>query len=173
MCVCVCVCVLPALQVTNPDLHALIDTNITGLVWALKHQTAAIAKSASADSWGVILNTSSSAAERIKPGLEGFGIYAVCKRAMDMLTNLAALEASSLHVRVNSVRSGAVTTDSAVGMFGGRESYDKIMPTFQLGGAQPQTPAELAQFVLFLADNRTGRFFNGSNLLVDGGYSVM
>jgi len=121
----------------------------------------------------VILNASSSAAERIKLGLENFGIYAVCKRAMDMLTNLAALEAGKLHVRVNSIKSGAVATASAIGMFGGKDSYEQVMPTFQLGGVAPQSPDELAQFVLFLADNCTGRFFNGSNLLVDGGYSVM
>ena len=160
-------------DVTSADLHALIDMNVKGLVFALQIQLAAIAKSSTKDNWGVILNTSSAVSERVKGGLEGFAIYSATKGLMDTLTKFAALEAGNRYVRVNSINTGAVATPGSVGLFGGREAYDKTVPQYILGGITPQTPDELAEFILFVADSRTGRFFNGSNLLIDGGMAIM
>lgn len=159
-------------DVTAANLHALVDTNIKGLVFGLQFQLAAIAQSSSKDNWGVILNTSSSVSGRVKEGLEKFALYSVTKGAMDTLTKFTALEGGSRFVRVNSINTGAVKTPGATGVFGGAESYEQIIPNFILGGAAPQSPGELARFILFVADNQTGRFFNGANLVVDGGFSI-
>lgn len=159
-------------DVTAPNLSALVDTNIKGLVFGLQSQLVAIAASSTKDDWGVILNTSSSVSGRVKEGLEKFAIYSVTKGAMDTLTKFAALEGGSRFVRVNSINTGAVKTPGSTGVFGGEAAYESIIPNFILGGAAPQTPEELARFILFVASNDTGRFFNGANLVVDGGFSV-
>ena len=57
-------------------------------------------------------------------------------------------------------------------LVGGSDAALDQFATAALLTSKPQTLEELAAFVLFVADNQTGRFFNGSTLIVDGGFGV-
>jgi NAD(P)-dependent dehydrogenase (short-subunit alcohol dehydrogenase family) len=132
----------------------------------------AIGKSSSACDWGVIINNSSTLSSRVRTGsAESIALYAASKSAVDTLTQFAAIEGAPLHVRVNAVNPGMTRpapppTDAlapgASDQFANMCAQSSLVPT-------PNTTDELAAFVMFVADNKTGRFFNGSLLRMDGG----
>jgi len=156
---------LVSVPASEVDLH--FDSNVKSVIYGMKYQLAAIAKSATKDNWGVILNNSSSVSTRVKDGYQGFSLYAATKSAVDTLTKFAALEGAPSFVRVNAFNAGMTRTEGTLAL--------PNLDDFEKGAllVQPaQSVDELAQFVLFVADNKTGRFFNGSTLLVDGGINV-
>jgi NAD(P)-dependent dehydrogenase (short-subunit alcohol dehydrogenase family) len=150
-----------------------LDTNVKSIIYALKYQLPAIGKSSNKDDWGVIINNSSVVSTRVKASLGGAGTYAATKSAVDTLTRFGALEGAALHVRVNAVNPGVTASEGVGVLFGG--SDDKIHAAAESMGtlvSHVLSTDELARFVLFVADNTTGRFFNGSTLNIDGGVGV-
>jgi len=156
-------------DVAAAEVDLLLDSNVKSVIFGLKHQLPAIGKSASKDNWGVILNNSSAVSTRVKDGFQGLSVYAATKAAVDTLSKFAALEGAPSFVRVNAVNPGLTRTEATLAF--GDATLDHLEQSALL--VQPsQSVDELAQFVLFIADNKTGRFFNGSSLVVDGGGSV-
>lgn len=158
----------PLTGVTAANVDLQFDSNVKSIIYGLKHQLAAIAKSSSKDNWGVIVNNSSIVSTRVKAGMQNGAIYAATKSAVDTLTKFGALEGAPSFVRVLAVNPGMTRSDGLVAVVG--EHVDAA--ALQAGLMPLQTVEELAQFVLFVADNKTGRFFNGSTLVIDGGFGV-
>jgi NAD(P)-dependent dehydrogenase (short-subunit alcohol dehydrogenase family) len=94
--------------------------------------------------------------------------YNAAKAGVIMLTKSLAGEWASRGVRVNSISPGYINTpmtprDSIRGDW--YETWMTFSPTKRIG-----EPEEIAPAVAFLASDAT-TFFNGSNLVVDGGYT--
>jgi len=154
---------------TVDAFHKIIDTNVKGVFFAMKYQLPAIAKSSTAANWGCILNTSSNSSQRVWKQMPNIA-YAASKAAVDSMTKSAALEGAPQFVRVNAVNPGITSTQTVLDKFGGsKEAVDSFMGRLGQPNPNVQTPEELAQFILFLADNTTGRYFVGSRLVIDGG----
>ncbi|KFM65359.1 putative oxidoreductase, partial [Stegodyphus mimosarum] len=121
---------------------------------------------------GNIINVSSIAGPRCFPGIAA---YCVSKAAVDQLTKCTALELASFGVRVNSVNPGVIITE--IHKRGGmsEEEYEKFLEhckeTHALG--RPGTVDEVAQAIIFLADEDKSSFITGVNLPIDGGRGVM
>ena len=95
-------------------------------------------------------------------------LYSMSKAAIIGMTKALAKEVASMHIRVNSVSPGAIDTDMLSGMTD-EEKEDFIMqtPLNRLG-----EPKDVADAVLFLADDDKSSFITGHVLSVNGGYFI-
>ena len=109
----------------------------------------------------VVVNISSSAATRARPGAAH---YCTSKAALDMVTKACAVELADLGIRVNAVAPGFVEVDSPVNPV--TPEYAKAVSANPLGRAG--RPDEIAAAVVWLASDAT-TFVTGSIVRVDGG----
>lgn len=95
-------------------------------------------------------------------------LYSMSKAAIIGMTKALAKEVAPMHIRVNSVSPGAIDTDMLSGMTD-EEKEDFIMqtPLNRLG-----EPKDVADAVLFLADDDKSSFITGHVLSVNGGYFI-
>ena len=101
----------------------------------------------------------------------GSGAYAASKGAVLAFTRAAAIDLAPDNIRVNAVLPGAV--DTAMLSEGLNRSDD---PKAARSNLEQRTimgrvgrPEEIAQAILFLADEDRSSFITGQNLIVDGG----
>lgn len=118
---------------------------------------------------GVVINTSSTAAARPRPGLT---VYNSSKGAVQVLTKSLAVELAPDGVRVNALcpvigETGLLET--FMGVPDTPENREKFLATIPLG--RFSTPRDIAQAALFLAGDEAA-FITGVALEVDGGRSV-
>ncbi len=120
---------------------------------------------------GAIINTSSVHALATSSGIAA---YAASKGALLALTRAAALELAKDGIRVNAVLPGAVDTPMLrAGLSrrpeeGEREDGMRALAVRTPLGRVAQ-PDEIAQAILFLADEARSRFITGQAFVVDGG----
>jgi len=158
-------------DIKQEDVDSQYNTNVKGVLWGLKHSLPALAKSSSDADWNNIVINSSTVANHVIAGAIGGAVYASTKAAVDLLVRHAAVEGAPLRVRVNSVNPGMTTSEGVLTLFGGADVHAQRTAATTLVPAAAST-TEIAEFVKFIAENRTGRFINGSNLLIDGGYAL-
>lgn len=116
---------------------------------------------------GAIVNVSSINGIKAFPGA---GLYCTSKAALQMLSQVMAMEVAADHIRVNLILPGTVEdTDFCTPMVG-RENlvrfYETLRPLHPLG--RSATPADVADAALFLASDLS-RHVTGVLLNVDGG----
>jgi len=114
----------PFLQTTSEQWDQVIQTNLNGTFYTLKHAGQAIAESGG----GALCAISSIAGLRTHKFMSA---YCTSKAAVDMLVRNAADELGALNVRVNSVCPGLVETDLSQGLTQNkhmREDYLACMP---------------------------------------------
>lgn len=138
----------------------LVDVNIKGSFYCLKHQLSAILNTGSA---GAIVNILSIHALRtVVPGLSP---YTATKHAVYALTKAAAVEYADKGIRINSVAPGPTDTKMLrEAADGNTQPFTAMLPMQRLG-----TPEEVADAVLWLCSDNA-RFVTGQLLAVDGGY---
>ncbi len=138
--------------------QALVDKvtriNHFGVLYGLKHGPARM------NDGGAIINTSSMASFINMPGS---AIYSAGKRAVNALTEMAALELGARGIRVNAVCPGYI--DTALGS--GEEGRLLSEAFTALGRAG--TTDDVAGVFLFLASDAS-RYVSGESLRVDGGW---
>jgi NAD(P)-dependent dehydrogenase (short-subunit alcohol dehydrogenase family) len=98
---------------------------------------------------GVILNLSSLSGVKGVEKFPGLSAYNASKAGVASLTEILAVEGRPHNIRVCAVSPGAVDT----------EMLRQAAPHLKAG----MTPADLAEILLFLADD-SGRMFSGSNI---------
>lgn len=150
-------------DVRADEVARLLDTNVKGVIFGLKHEVAAMLRTGG----GAIVNTTSVLGH---VGLAGAPVYVATKHAIEGLTKSVALEVARKKVRVNAVAPAVIDT-----------------PMFERSGADPKlrakleamhpvgrvgTAEEVAHAVLFLADPANA-FVTGTSLVVDGGVTAM
>jgi len=116
---------------------------------------------ARADRPAAVVNISSGAATRARPGAAH---YCTSKAALEMATKACAVELAGRGIRVNAVAPGFVEVDSPVNPV--TEAYAAAVSANPIGRAG--RPAEVAAAVVWLAGDEAG-FVTGAVLRVDGG----
>ena len=149
-------------------LRRLLDINVMGVFFGMKHQLQAMAPQGA----GVIVNVASVA------GLVGaplLAAYAASKHAVIGLTKSAAGEAARKGVRINALCPAFAKTDMVLGLTGdmqggAAEAEKRIvsnMPMRRYGEID-----EVVEAMLFLCDAKNS-FMTGHALAVDGGLSAV
>jgi NAD(P)-dependent dehydrogenase (short-subunit alcohol dehydrogenase family) len=98
----------------------------------------------------------------------GSSIYSATKGAMSGLSKSLALELSSLGIRVNCICPGIIDTPKLHQLFS-EEKIKHFMEEYPL--KKLGKPEDVAQGVVFLLSDGSS-WITGTNLIVDGGYSI-
>ncbi|WP_431906060.1 SDR family NAD(P)-dependent oxidoreductase [Amycolatopsis thermoflava] len=148
----------PLLEMTAAAWDRVQDVNVRA---AMLTTVAFGRRCVAAGRSGVVVNISSGAATRARPGAAH---YATSKAALEMLTKACAVELGPHGIRVNAVSPGFVTVDSAANPV--TEEYAAAVSVNPLG--RRGRPADIAEAVHWLAGEQAA-WITGAVLRVDGG----
>lgn len=106
-----------------------------------------------------------------KIGTKGAAAYAATKAALTAYAKVMAVEFAHKLIRVNTVCPGMVNTDFVINLqHASRESLALDMQRYPLGKRYAE-PSEIAKAVRFLLSDLS-TFITGTDLVVDGGFSI-
>jgi NAD(P)-dependent dehydrogenase (short-subunit alcohol dehydrogenase family) len=145
------------------DYRLTFDTNVWGLIAALKYEVPAMTQRGS----GTIVNLSSIVGQ---VGMPGAAIYAASKHAVEGLTKATALEVAATGIRVNAVAPGPVETPM-LDRFTGHSADTRAGLLSMMPGKRAATPDEVASAILYLS-SPAAAYVNGHVLTMDSGYTV-
>lgn len=145
------------MKMTPEDFDAVIDTNLKGTFYTIKHMYRAFLKQRA----GRIINLTSVSGLL---GNAGQANYAASKAGVIGLTKSMARELASRNITVNAVAPGFIDTEMTQAMTeAAREATLQQIPLKRVG-----LPEDIAQTVAFLASDRAG-YITGQTISVDGG----
>lgn len=151
---------VPTVEYPVDAWQQVIEVNLSGVFYGMKHQIAAMLKSGS----GAIVNVSSILG---KVGFATAPAYTAAKHGVVGLTRTSALEYSASGVRINAVGPAFIHTPM-IQKFESDQAVNKALvaahPIGRLG--QPQ---EVAELITWLSSDRAS-FVTGAYYPVDGGY---
>ena len=148
-------------DMTQSDFDKIFDTNVRGMFNVVKGVLPHMYERES----GSIVTISSIWGQT---GGSCEVLYSMSKAAIIGMTKALAKEVAPMHIRVNSVSPGAIDTDM-LSCLTDEEKEDFIMqtPLNRLG-----KPKDVADAVLFLADDDKSSFITGHVLSVNGVYFI-
>ena len=149
-------------SVSEADFDYTVDINLKGTFFT----TQAVARQMIKRKSGRIINISSQAGSVV---LRGEAIYCMSKAAINHLTRCLALEWAQHGITVNSVAPTFIWTDGTKPALGDPQFHAHVLNHIPLG--RIGDPPDVAGAVVFLA-SPAASLITGTNLLVDGGWSV-
>jgi 3-oxoacyl-[acyl-carrier protein] reductase len=155
----------PFLDVTEDEFDRVYDVNVKAIFHALQEALPIFLEQGA----GSVINTSSTAALRPRPGL---GVYCSSKGAVNNLTKSLAIEFADKNIRINAVcpvigETGLLET--FMGAPDTPENRAKFQATIPMG--RLSTPQDIARAALFLASDDAA-FITGITMEVDGGRCI-
>jgi NAD(P)-dependent dehydrogenase (short-subunit alcohol dehydrogenase family) len=160
-------------QVPSDEARRIIDIDLMGVFYAMKHQIPVMEKQHKASrKGGTIVNIASAAGLGGAPRLS---VYAAAKHGVVGLTRSAAAEYATKGIRVNAVCPSFSRTSMVgdfVRMAGGREADAVADLTRGVPMKRVAEVDEVVEVILFAADPKNS-FMTGHTLSVDGGISAI
>jgi len=156
----------PTLDLPSEDFDTLIDTNLKGTYYGMKHQVAQMRKTGG----GAIVNQASITSSMT--GVPDNGLYGATKGGVIGLTKSAALQVAAENISINAIASCAFDIPDDVFLRWlddhdvTREAAADWLPVRRLG-----RPEEIAAATLYLASDEA-RFVVGEVLTIDGGFTA-
>lgn len=161
----------PAVEVTEEIWDYIMDINLKGTFFMSRYAIPALEKTG-----GCIVNISSDAGV---VGNKELAVYCASKGGVTVMTKALALELAAAGIRVNAVCPTETDTpmleiDAIEYGYGSREEYEKQLKNIfpQGENARFVRAEEVAEAVMFLADNRKAAAITGTALLVDFGITA-
>ncbi|MEX0693197.1 MAG: SDR family NAD(P)-dependent oxidoreductase [Rhodospirillales bacterium] len=150
-----------ALDVSDEDWHAVIDTNLQG-AWIVAQETARRMRD---NGGGNIINTASILGLRVSAGVAP---YAISKAAVVQMTKVLALELARYKIRVNALAPGYIETDLNEAYLNSNAGLAMIkrIPMRRAGRMH-----DLDGPLLLLASDASA-YMTGAVIPVDGGHLV-
>ena len=155
----------PLTETTAEDWQKIVDVNLTGTFYCLKHELIQMNKQGS----GAIVNTSSTGGDRFAPG---FHAYGPTKAGVVALTEMAANENARTGIRVNCVSPGPTygtrMMDNTLSADKNMEETlkERVIPMGKFGRM-----VDVVEAVMWLSSDLSGHT-TGHTLFVDGGMHV-
>ena len=156
---------MPLTELDEAAFDRLFAVNVKALYWAARHVVPVMRRQGG----GVILNTSSTAASRPRPGVVW---YNASKGAVDTITKGMAVELAVDRIRVNAINPVAGETQMLAEFMGGEVTEAmraRFLASIPLG--RFSQPLDIANAAVFLASDEAA-FITGVCLPVDGGRTV-
>lgn len=156
----------PLEKVSDDDIAAMINVNLTGLLYVTK---AAIPELIKHKGRAAIVNVASSVAD--KP-IKHFSVYSATKAGVVHATRCIALDLAEHRVRVNCVNPGVVETPIFATMMpadavpAAMDQYKQMTPLGRVG-----QPRDIASAVVYLSRPESD-WITGAVLTVDGGIAL-
>ncbi|MCR8492666.1 SDR family NAD(P)-dependent oxidoreductase [Brucella anthropi] len=150
----------PIDECTVEAFNSIMDVNVRGLFFALKHQ---VRQMKAQGGGGAIVNCASLAAHI---GLPNAAFYVASKHAVVGMTKAVALEAASQGIRVNAVSPGGVDTPLLDRWLGDTDKAAAAVAASPLG--RFGEPDEIAGTVLWLC-SPAATYITGQAIRIDGG----
>lgn len=157
----------PLVEMEADEWDGIMASNLRSVFLCVRHAYPLLRKPG-----GSIVNVSSVHAVATSANISA---YAASKGAVLALTRALAIELAGDGIRVNAVLPGAVDTSMLrSGLERGHLQGDDVNEKLKsLGQRTPMgcvgRPEEIAQSILFLADNNRSSFITGQALVADGG----
>lgn len=142
------------------DWNAVIAVNLTGSFLGMKTAMPELLKTGN----GAIVNISSLYG---LIGTTGFTAYHASKGGSRMLSKASALEYARRGVRVNAILPGATQTPSMDDLTD--QEREELIALVPMG--HPAQPIDIAYGSLYLCSDEA-RYLTGSELVIDGGWSI-
>ncbi|MBM3489909.1 MAG: glucose 1-dehydrogenase [Alphaproteobacteria bacterium] len=156
---------MPLTELDEASFDRIYAVNVKALYWAAKYTVPVMRRQGG----GVILSTSSTAANRPRPGVVW---YNGSKAAVDTITKGMAVELAPDRIRVNAINPVAGETQMLAEFMGGQVTAamrERFLATIPLG--RFSQPLDIANAAVFLASDEAA-FITGVCLPVDGGRTV-
>ena len=150
----------PALEVTEADWDAVLDTNLKGIFFTAQ----AVARGMVDRRAGKIINVSSIFGS---VGFPRVAAYAASKGGINQLTRVMALEWAPYGICVNAIAPAYIRTEMTADWLQDRERYELIVGSTPLG--RVGEGGDLIGAVVYLASDWSG-YVTGTILGVDGGW---
>ncbi|WP_069443435.1 SDR family NAD(P)-dependent oxidoreductase [Methyloceanibacter stevinii] len=156
----------PTLDLPSEDFGTVIDTNLKGTYYCLKHEAAQMRKNGG----GAIVNQASVTSSMT--GVPDNGLYAATKGGIIGLTKSAALQVAAENISITRSRPAPSTYRTTCSCAGSTITKSAArMPKGWLPIKRLGKPEEIAAATLYLASDEA-RFAVGSVLTVDGGWTA-
>ena len=152
----------PVVALPEEEWRRILDTNLTGAFFTLKHAGAAMVRSGG----GAFVGISSIAAPITHPFMSA---YCVSKAGLEALVRTAADELGRANVRVNAVRPGIVPTELAAPL----EQDPAVLASYldQMPISRTGTVDDVGALVRFLLGPESS-WITGQCIGVDGGHHL-
>ena len=155
----------PLTETSANDWQSIVDVNLTGTFFCLKHELIQMQKQGS----GAIVNTSSTGGDRFAPG---FHAYGPTKAGVVALTEMAANENAKNGIRVNCVSPGPTFgTQMMNNTLSADKNMDDAVKTRIIPMGKFGQMEDVAEAVMWLSSDLAGHT-TGQTLFVDGGMHV-
>jgi NAD(P)-dependent dehydrogenase (short-subunit alcohol dehydrogenase family) len=157
----------PIVDVEDDEHRRVLATNVDGAMWTIRETAKVmVARSEQGNPGGSIITIASIAA------LEGAGrnsSYGASKGALLALSNAAAVELARHRIRVNTILPGWIATELTQSVQNDERFNEHVIGRVPL--KRWGRPEELGGAAVYLASDASS-FLTGSQLIIDGGYSI-
>lgn len=157
----------PLDQTKDEDINAILDLNVKGVMYALRHAIPAIKSTVKGNEGSIVINSSCMGSAVIGPKSAGSGVYSASKAFVNSLVETAAIE-NAPTIRVNGVLPGVVRTNI---MPVDDETYNAFGAAMQPLYGRPGQSPEVASLVSYLISDEAS-FISGANIKADGLWSM-
>lgn len=151
----------PIPDIDQEMVDRMLGVGIAAIVWGTQAAAAQMQGHG-----GAIVNIASVSA---KLGLPNAMVYCGVKAAVEGMTRASAIELAPQKIRVNAVAPSTVATEGVRAMLDDA-TFDARAASTPLG--RLGETSDIAEAVLFLADEARSGFITGQSLVVDGGISI-
>jgi NAD(P)-dependent dehydrogenase (short-subunit alcohol dehydrogenase family) len=156
----------PTLDLPSSSFEELVDTNLKGTYYCMKHEVAQMRKNGG----GAIVNQASITSSIT--GVPDNGLYGATKAGIIGLTKSAAVQVAAENISINALATAEFDVPNDVflrWLEGHHIPKDQAAAWFPIG--RLGRPEEIAAAVMYLASDEA-RFVVGEVLVVDGGFAA-